>query len=272
MQYLYDGSFEGFLSAVTCLMRDKGNLSSFKNTMWEIVLEYDEPSLMESVKISVIPGIIDEFGAYLKKHFGSEILRTVYHAFLSCEKGIENSIVLYILLARKVKKDPSNMLYEKCVKRVTGACRKTRIELHRYQGLLRFQKIKNPVRSDLFKENSFEISRIMNPDIYVGAFEPESDILDLLSQHFARRLKNQFFMIIDKKRDKCAVYVPGNEIKIVDFDKKMQSRLAFEPDFEDLWREYFKKISVHERKNSGLQKSNLPLKYRKHVTEFQERK
>jgi len=268
MYYLYDGSFEGFLSAITYLMRDKKDLSSFKTGVWGIAKESCELSLLPGIKTEIIPGILTEFGNYLTGNFGGEILKTLYHAFLSQDSGIEDSIVLYILLARKIKSDPCDRLYEDCVKKVVRASQKTRRELHRYMGLLRFQKVKNPGKEVSENNNAHEISNILNPDIYLAAFEPESDILNLVADHFAERLRTQFFIIIDRNRDTCAIHIPGEDLVLKSIDKSMQGKLAYDSSFEKLWREYFKVISIKERENKNLQRGNLPLKYRKYMTEF----
>jgi len=36
----------------------------------------------------------------------------------------------------------------------------------------------------------------------------------------------------------------------------------------DLWKAFFETIAIKERANSDLQRNNMPLHYRKHVTEF----
>jgi len=268
MYYLYDGSFEGFLSAITYLMRDKKDLSSFKTRIWGIAKENCEPSLLPGIKTEIMPNILNEFGNYLTRNFGGEILKTLYHSFLSGEPGIEDNIVRYILLARKIKSDPCDRLYEDCVKKVIRASQKTRRELHRYMGLLRFQKIKNPEKEIPEHNVTHEISNILSPDIYIAAFEPECDILNVVAEHFTSRLGTQFFIIIDKNRDTCAIHIPGEDLVLKTIDKSMQSKLAYDSSFENLWREYFKVISIKERENKNLQRGNLPLKYRKYMTEF----
>ena len=268
MYYLYDGSFEGFLSAMTYLMRDRKNLSSFKSGVWGIANEFSEPSLLPGIKTEIIPGILNEFGNYLNKNFGNDILKTIYHAFLSRENGIEDNIVLYILLARKIKSDPCDRLYEDCVKKVVRASQKTKREIHRYTGLLRFQKIVNPGKAISDQNMSLEISNVLKPDIYIASFEPECEILNLLAEHFQSRLSTQFFIIIDRRRDTCAIHIPGEELIFKTISKTMQSNLAYDSSFEKLWSEYFKIISIKERENKNLQRNNLPLKYRKYMTEF----
>lgn len=268
MYYLYDGSFEGFLSAVTYLMRDRKDLSSFRNRIWGIAVEGFEPALLPGIKTEIVPDILNDFGNYLTKNFGGEILKTIYHAFLSHESGIEDSIVLFILLARKTKQDPSARLYEDCVNKVIRASQKTRRELHRYMGLLRFQKITNPEKLKIENTTGNEICDVLRPDIFVASFEPECDILNLVSEHFANRLSSQFFIIIDRKRDTCSIHIPGEELVLKSMDKSKQSTLAYDSSFENLWCEYFKVISIKERENKTLQRSNLPLKYRKYMTEF----
>jgi len=38
---------------------------------------------------------------------------------------------------------------------------------------------------------------------------------------------------------------------------------------QDLWKTFFKTVAITERINKKLQRNNLPLHHRKHMTEFE---
>lgn len=42
-----------------------------------------------------------------------------------------------------------------------------------------------------------------------------------------------------------------------------------EREYADLWKAFFESIAIPERENADLQRTNLPLHYRKHMTEFE---
>ena len=61
----------------------------------------------------------------------------------------------------------------------------------------------------------------------------------------------------------CVVYrTRGEQMK-----KLMESRDT-EEDYESLFRGFCEHISIRERENHDLQRQNLPLRFRKHMVEF----
>lgn len=252
MYYLFDGSFEGFLSALTLLMREKKNLSFYEKGVWGIHRDCLPRPLVYNINVENIPGITENFAKYLSSNFGKEMPGTVYNAFLSEQENIENYIARFIIFARKTKSDPSGELYIDYVKKVVFASKKTLREAHRYMGLIRFRK----VESDIF------------PELFAAVFEPECNVLPIVSEHFAGRLASQPFLIIDSSRNICAVRVPGENIVFSHIPHEFRNKLCYETSFEQLWKMYYKSISIPERKNLDLQRNNMPLKYRKHLIEI----
>lgn len=68
---------------------------------------------------------------------------------------------------------------DKIAVQFNSLCKYSTRELHAYKGLLRFKEIQD---NFLFAE-----------------FEPNNDILELLTYHFKNRLRNEKFVIYDKK-------------------------------------------------------------------------
>jgi probable DNA metabolism protein len=135
MLYVYNGTFEGFLSAVSELLRNGTAIED------SVCKETDILPLLPSLQIETEEGITVKFGEYLKKHFGPNMPETVYRAFLSDFPGIEGSIINYIQLARKLHRDPIDMLHVECVRHTHEAYRRTTGESHSYKGLLRFRSL-----------------------------------------------------------------------------------------------------------------------------------
>jgi hypothetical protein len=299
MFYTYDGSFEGFLSALTVLMRENPGVDSFRYKLWGISRERSQLLLVPHRFVPNIPDIIMSFGEYLSSNFGNSILETIYHAFLSECDGIEESLALYVLLARKLHRDPVDRLYIDCVKKVVGASRTCTRESHRFLGLLRFRKVMNKNagnfngilaqsgQSQSNHNNREDLSedRIVLSDnqtareilltvptpeiseIYIASFHPETNVLPLVAEHFTKRLLNQTFIIIDRKRNTCAVHVAGQDFELMVCNPETIKNICYESSYEELWQEYFKNMAIAERINKNLQRSNMPLKYRKYLIE-----
>lgn len=244
--YVYDGTFEGFLSAVTELFRSEREGSVCK--------EEDIRPLIPHIEAEVIEGITEKFGEYLSRHFGRAMPETVYRAFLSELPGIEEAIIGYIRLARKIRKDPIDMLNVECVRRVAEAYKRIGREKHRYMGLLRFRKL------DLAEDAG-------RGEIFYAEFEPQTDCLSLLADHFSDRFENIPFVIADRRRNKCLLHLTGNDWMIREFDPDIFNGNSTETLYEKLWQRYFKCMAIPERINPKLQSSNMPKKYWKYLVE-----
>jgi probable DNA metabolism protein len=104
-------------------------------------------------------------------------------------------------------------------------------------------------------------------EIYIASFHPETNVLPLVAEHFTKRLLNQTFIIIDRKRNTCAVHVAGQDFELMVCNPETIKNICYESSYEELWQEYFKNMAIAERINKNLQRSNMPLKYRKYLIE-----
>jgi probable DNA metabolism protein len=256
MYYVYDGSFEGFLSAVTEVFRSEAEESMGSNHYSSVCKEEDIMPLIPHVRSKKIEGIAEAFGRYLSDHFCKEMPETVYRAFLSDIPGIEEAIIGFIRLARRVRKDPIDMLNIECVRKVAEASKRTGRETHKYMGLLRFRKLKISGEGDI---NSSEI--------FFAEFEPVSNCLSLLGDHFSTRFADISFFIADRKRNTCLLHTSGHEWSVRKIDKESFEGICAETKYESLWQNYFKCLAVPERINADLQASNMPKRYWKHLVE-----
>ena len=254
MYYVYDGSFEGFLSAVTLLFRSSSLENGSPDRAWSVCKEEDIKPLIPHVEVKVIEGITGSFGSYLSGNSGRAMPDTVYRAFLSELPGIEEAIIGYIRIARKVRKDPIDMLNVECIRRVAEAYKRTGREIHKYMGLLRFRKL-------------MMAADPRHGEIYVAEFEPQTNCLSLLADHFTERFAGMSFIITDRRRNNCLVHVPGKDWTIRSAAPEIFDRLPAETLYEALWQKYFKCLAIPERIDPHLQSSNMPKKYWKYLIE-----
>ena len=52
-------------------------------------------------------------------------------------------------------------------------------------------------------------------------------------------------------------------------EQRLDEMTEHQEEYVDLWKTFFQNIAITERKNEKLQKNNMPLHYRKYVTEWQ---
>lgn len=240
LDYLYDASFDGLLSCIYEHYYSKKcsgiySVSSYQGNLLSSAVTI-ETDYSKSEK--VYQGII--------KRISSEALRHVYYVYLSNDYNKGTLILNYLALGFKIGSFINNYHTNNQVKEIHALSKKVSFEYHRFLGLLRF--------SDLGKFLYAEIT-------------PDHDILPLLADHFCDRFQKEHFIIHDKQRKKALIYAEGHyQIESFDF----QSKLSFsnkELLYRDLWKNYFKSISIKERENPKLQRQFMPHRYWKNLSE-----
>lgn len=126
-------------------------------------------------------------------------------------------------------------------------------EYHHYLGFLRFRQI--------------------SEQILFASITPKNDVLLLFQEHFSDRFAKEHWIIYDDKRKKALVHRPFKECILYFGDERFMEQLAAcedrEQDYEQLFQQFCNSISIEERKNTKLQRQNLPMRFREHMTEFQ---
>ncbi len=262
MFYVYDGTFEGFLTATAELFRSERGAGIYGG-LSGVCRESEIRPMLPFVHVRTDEGICGAFGGYLLRHFGRDMPECVYRAFLSGLPGIEDAIVGYIRLSRSVREDPIGRLQDDCVRAVAGAARRTGREAHRYTGLLRFRRL-TPLSSPRSDSRGAG-----HPDsgVYFAEFEPETDCLPLLGDHFAVRFAGLPFMIADRRRSRCLIHPADGEWSIAGTGPELAGLAVSDTFYEELWKKYFKCLAIPDRIDPALQASNMPKKYWKYLVE-----
>lgn len=239
--FIYEGDFISLLNIILYLLRNNLTPSNIKTDDYS-------PSLFEhTIKLDVPKDekIVDN----IINSFGLEAMRAMYLVFLSSEENKELIIYYFFRNALKIKQKILYYRNLKCVSEVLRISSYVRNEAHKMKGFLRFKELENNI-------------------LYAEA-EPTNDILFLLSCHFAKRLKNEFWIIKDKKRKIISVYdkkqfviLNENEFQLIQPKESNE-----EQKFENLWKTFYKTIGIKERKNDRCRKNFMPKKYWKYITE-----
>lgn len=113
-----------------------------------------------------------------------------------------------------------------------------------------------------------------SPDLMLAVFEPVNRVLPAVLEHFSDRFPEEDFIIFDKTHGEAGVHIPGSPVEIRILTKAQIELLEklneTKEDYPELWKTFFRSITIEERKNEKLQRNLMPLHYRKYVTEFLE--
>lgn len=192
----------------------------------------------------------DEIINYFITKTSSQIIRTCYYIFISCEKDKELIIFYFLLNAIKYRQKLYYMRNLNCVVKALKISKQVSNEVHKFKGFTRFKEIS---------------SHILSAEI-----APDNDILYLLSNHFSKRLKNEYWIIQDRKRNKLSIYnksafiiKENTSINIENFiNKEEQKNIS-------MWKSFYKAIGIEERTNERCRMNHMPKKYWKYIIEME---
>lgn len=248
--YLYDGTFEGFLTCVFDHYYVEKASGIYKTDTYQT-------SLFSSSRVVATQ---EEKAGKVYKAIEEKIskrdLKRVYRVFLSSDPEKENKLLSYIRLAFKEGHTVSMLHSYPIVFEVQQCEKKVMAEIGRMMGLVRFTALKRIKLGQCDRE------------ILYSLIEPDHDILELIADHFSDRMKNDPFIIYDKKRNK-AIFAQSGNWYIYPFDnKELPVPGESEAEYRNLWRKYFEVIAIQERINPSCQKRFMPVRYWNNLTEM----
>lgn len=261
MDYLYDGSFEGLLTCIYYHYYREAATGIYP------VQGYQPSLLHPSCIVAADPSCADRVSRGIREKISSFALRLVYYAALSSFAGKENLILDYLRLGFRLGSKIDCLHTHPQVRPVHKLARLVGGEVHRLLGLLRF--------SD-------------KGGYLYAPCSPDHAVLELLADHFADRLAAEHWMIHDTKRSLAVIYTgrinpaelppaapggrafPERRWYLADLAQKPGAALPEDGWYQELWKLYFRNISIATRYNPRLQARFIPRRYRPHLTEFEQ--
>ena len=241
MDYLYDGTFEGLMTAVYYHYKKEKADGIYEEFDYQQSIAFQQ----EVVKTDIMKARI--VSDAINKLISKEAYIHVYYCFLSNVINKENIILDFLIFAFKYGRNTMSFYTHEKVLPINEIYRRVASEEHRLLGILRFSDIGG---------------------ILYAKYSPDNDISILLAEHFADRYRYERFIIYDERRKKAVVYSENNwEIKenINIDDIEFSSN---EKQIHELWKQYFTDLAIKERKNLNLQFQFVPARYRKNMAEF----
>jgi len=243
LYYLYDGSFNGLMSAIseslTRRTRPENIIPEYytRDDLFGDYISISSDELKSAEMINTVTA-----------RMGDETLSNIFYCYLSDSPEAGKIIFEYILLGMNTGKKINMHLTNDSVKPVLDIVRKVKCEQHRMLGLVRFRHVED--------------------GLYYAAIDPDHNITGIIAPHFTRRMADQNWIIHDTRRNIAALY-DKKRWEIVDIESSREpSDSDREMFYSDLWRNYFKTVSISERKNPKLQRQFLPKRYWKNLTEL----
>lgn len=114
-------------------------------------------------------------------------------------------------------------------------------------------------------------------DIFFAPVAPAHNVLPLCIEHFKDRFSDQKWVLYDTKRH-YGYYYDLKTIEEITLDDdshllggKLDEKLMAEDEklFQDLWKGYFKALTIKERINLRKQRQDMPRRFWKYLTEKQ---
>lgn len=243
-----EDSLTGILSGVYHAWADGYNRNDLKLQIGEaeeyelfaqyIHVESDE-MLAEKVKRRIV------------NQFGKECYEKLYYASWSywAEKGNAIYQTIRVGLEERYGHNLLGNLRNPYVHEIVKMHRNVWNEVHHYYGFVRFQELED---GSLFSK-----------------IEPKNYVLEPLAVHFANRFPGENWLIYDVGR-RCAVvhkkYGAWYVIRNLYLEEDSEpDRSIEESSYETLWKEFLQTIEIKERHNLALQRTNMPLRFRKYM-------
>lgn len=243
--YLYDGSFDGLLTAYFYAYADR-------DVYTVCPVQTNQPNLLaQPISVATENDKAARIKNAVQKKLPGKTMLNLYQLYLSELPDCDLLGLRYLRLcftkgpvANQAKQNP-------IIRQVDDYCYKVRKELDHIKGFLRFQQIA--------------------PLTFYACFAPDHNQLPLLQTHLERRFSDQRMIVHDEKRHYALVYNLRQSV-MVPFTKADANTLLqdSQDDCIALFRQYFQAINIPERKNLRLQAQYMPHRYRRYMPETQQ--
>lgn len=143
--------------------------------------------------------------------------------------------------------------------------------------MLKIKKLAQKVSSDGHYLRMFVRFQKAGDNSYFAPVAPQYNSLPAAVSYFTDRFADQKWLIYDVKRRYGYYYdlKEAREVTLEDdghlLDGKLDEKLMAEDEkmFQELWKSYFKAMTIKERINPKLHRRNMPRRYWKYLTEKQ---
>ncbi len=193
----------------------------------------------------------------LNHKLSGQVFSMAYYAALAQPPGKADAIYRFLVLAFRHGPGIVSMLGLPEVQAVFALWRKVGNEAHYFREFIRF--------SDT------------GSGILFGKVKPKCNVLPLVAPLFSDRMPSESWALLDETRNLAVFHPAGQEWFLTsafeDFSEspaeyQLPQNAENEDQYRSLWKIFHKTIAIKERINPRCQRNQLPLWYRKNMTEF----
>lgn len=252
LYYLYDTSFEGFLTAVFDLYHRREMPARIVSD------ETPLPLFTDTHTVVTDPGKAARVLRGLRKKLSISAIDMLYACLLSEFTDVELALVRYIQKALAAPLSIETNFADDDVLALSKIYKKVSTERMYTVQFVRFQKTLD--------------------GIYFALVDPLCNVLPLCIEFFRDRYADQQWLIYDARRH-FGVFHDRTKTEIVHFETPpvdLQTGILaceqqddYEKIFQNLWKEYLRALSHPSRKNLRLQQKLMPKRFWKYLIEKQ---
>ncbi|PKM72073.1 MAG: DNA metabolism protein [Firmicutes bacterium HGW-Firmicutes-16] len=238
--YIYDGSFDGFLSCVFESVYS-GELP------FAILREEDAPLTLIDVRAILTDSVkAERVRASIPSKISGRAMELVTTVFCSCLEKKELKILEFLLQGYREGGKLCFKLGDAVVATLLDAEKHLLREAHLLKGFVRFADVGGAL---------------------VAAITPKNYILPFIAEHFVLRYDNEQFMIFDKTNKTALVYQNGKaeilRIDYVTFPEISEN----EARYQALWKQFYNTIAIEGRENPRCRMTHMPKRYWENMLE-----
>ena len=250
--FFYDKTFEGLLTAIF----DAYSRKVFPDTLLEVG-DVAPLFMEESHTVITNDGKSGRVWTSLQQKMSKGAQNMLTYAWLSEEEGSDDLLFRFIRKTFDSKISIETNFGDDDVLKLHQLAKKVSHEEHYLKEFVRFQKAAD--------------------DIFFAPVSPRYNALPLAIPHFKDRFSDQKWVIYDVKRRYGFYYDLDTVVEMtLDNDEhllsgKLDEKMMAEDEniFQELWKGYFKSMTIKERINLKLQRQHMPKRFWKYLTEKQ---
>ncbi len=247
--YTCEDSFEAMM---TCIYDAWASRRGHANVKLQLEPVEQAEMFCEYVHVEADPFKAEKVTRSVQKKISYEAYRQMYLASTSYREDKLDAIYRFLILGFAAGRKVTAMLSCSEVTHMMELSRKAEREANYFREFTRFTSL--------------------DGRIYVAHIEPKCNVTSIAAGHFADRFPSESWMLIDDNRRIAAVHPHDQSFYMTTFSEKEMKWLK-ETDnrrdvYTDLWKEFFRSVSIEARANPKCQRTLMPLWYRKHAVEF----
>lgn len=254
MNYIFDGTYFGFLSCV---------FECFENKDAVVRLVVEEQDALQSDLFSTSKRIITDpskakrVQSGLQRKVGNAVAMDFFRVFLSEDEKaytVAFNIICQLFLGKnnilQNYGDDEVLYFKQTLKKVSR-------ERHRMKAFVRFSK--------------------SSDGLFFAVIEPDFNVLPLIAGFFKKRYADQQWLIYDVKRKYGLLYDKASVLEVSISPEEKQALMADtvisldekDEHFQKLWKRYYQSTNIQARRNMKLHLQYVPKRYWKYLVEKQ---